>query len=103
GNNVLVLEYSCKLVLYSLKQKLWESETTSKGYDNCFLMLQYDGNLVIYSNKKPLWATNKYCRNCILSALFTVQNDCNLVVYSSKFPNTILWASGTFNHKLCSF
>ncbi|EFJ38584.1 hypothetical protein SELMODRAFT_73481 [Selaginella moellendorffii] len=106
GKNIFILKSNCNIMFYSSNKLLWESNTSIKNVNNCFLTLQFDGNLVMYYDNKSLWATNTFCKNqpnCIFLTLFTIQNDCNFIVYTSKFPNVAIWTSGTKDHVLCSY
>ncbi|EFJ31788.1 hypothetical protein SELMODRAFT_18052, partial [Selaginella moellendorffii] len=56
--HILILESRCNLVIYSKRNKIWETPMV-KNIVNCYAKLQNDGNFVIYSySNNVIWANN---------------------------------------------
>ncbi|XP_031487806.1 mannose-specific lectin-like [Nymphaea colorata] len=93
GDDALVMQSDCNLVLYRKRTAIWASGTSGRG-TNCILSMQNDGDLVIYQDGDQVWnagAGGKTRRHYVLA----LGRDGNLGIYGGA-----VWATGTFSTSL---
>ncbi|KAF3774760.1 Mannose-specific lectin 3 [Nymphaea thermarum] len=93
GDDALVMQSDCNLVLYRKGTAIWASGTSGRG-TNCILSMQNDGDLVIYQDGDQVWnagAGGKTRRHYVLA----LGRDGNLGIYGGA-----VWDTNTSNASL---